>query len=90
MVRLLGDPYQLAAVEAGGALRLIAGAGGAIELDGLHRVTRLNRRRMTLRGGRDLVKNDDTWAIQTLISSDDVVVRHTSMLLTAMYFALQS
>lgn len=31
VVRLLGDPYQLAAVEAGGALRLITRAGGAIE-----------------------------------------------------------
>ncbi|CAL9677115.1 hypothetical protein SUDANB105_08021 [Streptomyces sp. enrichment culture] len=37
VVRLLGDPHQLAAVEAGGALRLIARAGGAIELDQLHR-----------------------------------------------------
>ncbi|MGX1886510.1 AAA family ATPase [Streptomyces sp. NPDC055287] len=37
VVRLLGDPHQLAAVEAGGALRLIARAGGAIELNRLHR-----------------------------------------------------
>ncbi|MFE7328055.1 MobF family relaxase [Streptomyces sp. NPDC057565] len=182
VVRLLGDPYQLAAVDAGGALRLIARAGGAIELDRLHRfrvpgeadaslllrdgdnhrdaftwyrdkgrivagsydamcdavfdawakdcgkglnslmtaadtatvtalnlraqawhiaagdvdtrrtvalrarqqahvgdiiVTRLNRRRMTLRGGRDFVKNGDTWTIQTITKSGDVVVRHT-------------
>ncbi|MDX2733626.1 MobF family relaxase, partial [Streptomyces sp. PA03-2a] len=182
VVRLLGDPYQLAAVEAGGALRLIARAGGAIELDRLHRfrvpgeadaslmlrdgdnprdaftwyrdkgrivagsyevmcaavfdawakdcgkglgalmtaadtatvtalnqraqtwhiaaghvdtrqavalragqhahvgdviVTRLNRRRMTLRGGRDFVKNGDTWTIQTITANGDAVVRHT-------------
>ncbi|MGZ2361686.1 relaxase domain-containing protein [Streptomyces sp. 372A] len=37
VVRLLGDPHQLAAVEAGGALRLISRAGGAVELDQLHR-----------------------------------------------------
>ncbi|MFF8618814.1 MobF family relaxase [Streptomyces sp. NPDC015350] len=182
VVRLLGDPQQLAAVEAGGALRLIARAGGAVELDQLHRfrvageadaslilrdgednraaftwyrdkgrivagdyeamcdmvfaawakdldkgltslmtaadtatvtalnlraqawhvaagtvdtsaaaalragqrahvgdtiVTRLNRRRMTVRGGRDFVKNGDTWTIQKILPGGDVVVRHT-------------
>ncbi|MFB6984596.1 MobF family relaxase [Streptomyces sp. NPDC056297] len=182
VVRLLGDPHQLAAVEAGGALRLISRAGGAVELDQLHRfrvageadaslvlrdgedhraafdwyrdkgrivagnydvmcdmvfaawakdlgkgltslmtaadtatvtelnlraqawhieagtvdtsrsaalragqrahvgdviVTRLNRRRMTVRGGRDFVKNGDTWRIQEILPGGDVVVRHT-------------
>ncbi|MFF8401717.1 AAA family ATPase [Streptomyces sp. NPDC015684] len=182
VVRLLGDPHQLAAVEAGGALRLIARAGGAIELDQLHRfrvtgeadaslilrdgadpraafdwyrergrivagtneamcdavftawahdlnrgltslmtaadtatvtalnrraqawhiqagtvdtsqaaalrsgqhahpgdviVTRLNRRRLTVRGGRDFVKNGDTWTIAKILPGGDVVVRHT-------------
>ncbi|MFB7287819.1 MobF family relaxase [Actinacidiphila glaucinigra] len=37
VVRLLGDPRQLAAVESGGALRLIASSGGVVELDRLHR-----------------------------------------------------
>lgn len=182
VVRLLGDPHQLAAVEAGGALRLIARAGGAVELDRLHRfrvpgeadaslilrdgednrngfswyltkgrivagnyeamcdavftawakdlgkgltslmtaadtatvtalnlraqawhieagnvdtrqaaalragqrahvgdviVTRLNRRRMTVRGGKDFVKNGDTWAIIKILPTGEVVVRHT-------------
>lgn len=182
VVRLLGDPHQLAAVEAGGALRLISRAGGAVELDQLHRfrvpgeadaslvlrdgennravfdwyrnkgrivagtyeamgdtvfaawakdlgkgltslmtaadtatvtalnlraqawhieagtvdtrqaaalragqrahvgdviVTRLNRRRMTVRGGRDFVKNGDTWTVQQILPGGDVVVRHT-------------
>ncbi len=182
VVRLLGDPHQLAAVEAGGALRLIARAGGAIELDRLHRfrtageadasltlrdsddprtafawyrakdrivaghhetmrdavftawahdlgkgltslmtaadtatvtalnrraqawhieqgtvdtsrtvtlrggqrahvgdviVTRLNRRRMTVRGGRDFVKNGDTWTIAKILPGGDAIVRHT-------------
>ncbi|MCZ1011971.1 relaxase domain-containing protein [Streptomyces lydicus] len=182
VVRLLGDPHQLAAVEAGGVLRLIARAGGAVELDQLHRfrtageadaslalrdgednrtafdwyrgkgrivagnyeamcdavfeawakdlrkgrtslmtaadtatvtalnlraqawhieagtidtrhttalragqsahtgdiiVTRLNRRRMTVRGGRDFVKNGDTWTITEILPDGDVVVRHT-------------
>jgi len=36
-VRLLGDPAQLAAVEAGGALRLLVAATGAVRLDQLHR-----------------------------------------------------
>ncbi|MFC8019073.1 MobF family relaxase [[Kitasatospora] papulosa] len=182
VVRLLGDPHQLAAVEAGGALRLVSRAGGAVELDQLHRfrvpgeadaslvlrdgednravfdwyrnkgrivagtydamcdmvftawakdlgkgltslmtaadtatvtalnlraqawhieagtvdtsqaaalragqrahvgdviVTRLNRRRMTVRGGRDFVKNGDTWTVQQILPGGDVVVRHT-------------
>jgi hypothetical protein len=37
VVRLLGDPQQLAAVEAGGALRMLARESGAVELDELHR-----------------------------------------------------
>ncbi|MFF7858741.1 MobF family relaxase [Streptomyces sp. NPDC007904] len=182
VVRLLGDTHQLAAVEAGGALRLISRAGGTVELDQLHRfrvpgeadaslilrdgednravfdwyqgkgrivagthdamcdmvfnawakdlnkgltslmtaadtatvtalnaraqawhiaagtldtrqavalragqyahagdviVTRLNRRRMTVRGGRDFVKNGDTWTVQKILPGGDVVVRHT-------------
>ncbi|MGX1886793.1 MobF family relaxase [Streptomyces sp. NPDC055287] len=182
VVRLLGDPHQLAAVEAGGALRLIARAGGAIELSRLHRfrvpgeadaslalrdggdnrdvftwyrdkgrivagnheamcdavftawandtgkglislmtaadnatvtalnlraqawhinagnvdtsrtvklrgrqhahvgdiiVTRQNRRRMTVRAGRDFVKNGDTWTVQHILPTGDIVVRHT-------------
>jgi conjugative relaxase-like TrwC/TraI family protein len=36
-IRLMGDPAQLAAVESGGALRLIASEVGAIELEQLHR-----------------------------------------------------
>ncbi|WP_445517290.1 MobF family relaxase [Streptomyces sp. NEAU-174] len=37
VVRLLGDPSQLGAVEAGGALRLVAQDVGAVELETLHR-----------------------------------------------------
>jgi len=37
LVRLLGDPMQLTAVEAGGALRLLAHAGPTAELDRVHR-----------------------------------------------------
>ncbi|HET7475192.1 MAG TPA: MobF family relaxase [Dermatophilaceae bacterium] len=39
LVRLLGDPMQLTAVEAGGALRLLAQAGAGVELDHVHRFT---------------------------------------------------
>ncbi|MFF2205874.1 MobF family relaxase [Streptomyces sp. NPDC058145] len=182
VVRLLGDPHQLAAVEAGGALRLISRAGGAVELDQLHRlrvpgeadaslvlrdgddhraafawyrdkgrivagnhdaksdavftawasdlekglsslmtaadtatvtalnaraqawhiqagtvdtsqaaalrasqhahvgdviVTRLNRRRMLVRGGRDFVKNGDTWTVTKILPDGDAIVRRT-------------
>ncbi|WP_143426824.1 MobF family relaxase [Georgenia soli] len=38
-VRLLGDPQQLAAVEAGGALRLIDERVGAVRLEQVHRFT---------------------------------------------------
>ncbi|MGW2109936.1 MobF family relaxase, partial [Streptomyces sp. NPDC001948] len=38
-VRLLGDPAQLAAIEAGGVLRLVAREVGAVELATLHRFT---------------------------------------------------
>ncbi|MGW3361218.1 AAA family ATPase [Streptomyces bungoensis] len=198
VVRLLGDPHQLAAVEAGGALRLISRAGGAVELDQLHRfrvpgeadaslvlrdgddpraafawywdkgrivaghhdamsdavfaawasdlakglsslmtaadtatvtalnqraqawhiaagtvdttrsaalragqyahpgdviVTRLNRRRMLVRGGRDFVKNGDTWTVTTILPDGDAIVRHTQhrgrIRLPAAYLATQ-
>jgi hypothetical protein len=39
VVRLLGDPAQLSAVEAGGALRLLDAEVGAVHLDQLHRFT---------------------------------------------------
>ncbi|MFC8784944.1 hypothetical protein [Streptomyces nigra] len=40
-------------------------------------VTRLNRRRLTVRGGRDFVKNGDTWTVQKILPDGDAVVRHT-------------
>ncbi len=39
VVRLLGDPAQLTAVDAGGALRLLEAEVGAVHLDRLHRFT---------------------------------------------------
>jgi hypothetical protein len=39
VVRLLGDPSQMSAVEAGGALRLLVHDVGAVELTDLHRFT---------------------------------------------------
>ena len=39
VVRLLGDPAQLTAVEAGGALRLLEAEVVAVHLDQLHRFT---------------------------------------------------
>jgi conjugative relaxase-like TrwC/TraI family protein len=39
VIRLLGDPSQMSAVEAGGALRLLVHDVGAVELTDLHRFT---------------------------------------------------
>lgn len=52
-VRLLGDPAQLGAVAAGGALRLIAQQAGAIELTQIHRFHTLGEADASLkiRGG---------------------------------------
>jgi len=49
LVRLLGDPMQLTAVEAGGALRLLAHAGGTAELDRVHRFVDPAEAQATLR-----------------------------------------
>ncbi|KUF20145.1 MobF family relaxase [Streptomyces silvensis] len=37
LVRLIGDPFQLAAVESGGALRLLANTVDVVELENVHR-----------------------------------------------------
>ncbi|GHH54927.1 MobF family relaxase [Streptomyces candidus] len=37
LVRLIGDPFQLSAVESGGALRLLANTVHVVELESLHR-----------------------------------------------------
>ena len=47
-IRLLGDPWQLGAVEAGGALRLITHDVGAIELTHVHRFNNEDEARATL------------------------------------------
>ena len=49
LVRLLGDPMQLSAVEAGGALRLLAHAGRTTELDRVHRFVDPAEAQATLR-----------------------------------------
>ncbi|MFE5406090.1 hypothetical protein ACFQ9Z_32910 [Streptomyces sp. NPDC056580] len=40
-------------------------------------ITRLNRRRMLVRGGRDFVKNGDTWTVTKILPDGDVIARHT-------------
>lgn len=37
LVRLIGDPFQLSAVESGGALRLLANTTDVVELESVHR-----------------------------------------------------
>jgi len=49
VVRLLGDPMQLSAVEAGGALRLLAHTGQAAHLDRVHRFVDPAEAQATLR-----------------------------------------
>ncbi|MFH9871610.1 MobF family relaxase [Streptomyces lydicus] len=53
VVRLVGDPYQLASVESGGALRLLANEVGAVELESVHRFQNLQEAAasLTLRNG---------------------------------------
>lgn len=48
VVRLLGDPSQMSAVEAGGALRLLVNHVGAIQLNHLHRFTDPDEAKATL------------------------------------------
>ncbi|NLT54585.1 MAG: relaxase domain-containing protein [Actinomycetales bacterium] len=47
-VRLLGDDRQLAAVESGGALRLLVAEAGVVELDVIHRFTNPDEATATL------------------------------------------
>ena len=48
LVRLLGDPMQLSAVEAGGALRLLTADGSANELQRVHRFSNPDEVRASL------------------------------------------
>lgn len=48
-VRLIGDPYQLGAIESGGAFRLLVHDVGAVELTDLHRFTDPAEAEATLR-----------------------------------------
>jgi conjugative relaxase-like TrwC/TraI family protein len=48
VIRLLGDPSQMSAVEAGGALRLLVHDIGAVELTDLHRFTDPDEAKATL------------------------------------------
>lgn len=58
VVRFLGDPQQLGAVESGGMLRLVQREAGAVELDQLHRFTdpHEGHASLKLRDG-----TDDSW-----------------------------
>ncbi|KXP11583.1 hypothetical protein AXK57_21820 [Tsukamurella pulmonis] len=68
VVRLLGDPQQLAAVEGGGALRLIAEATDAPMLRELHRFSDKEEAEITLR-----MREGDTTAIGWYHAKDRVV-----------------
>ncbi|GHF89005.1 hypothetical protein GCM10018790_77980 [Kitasatospora xanthocidica] len=59
LVRLVGDPAQLASVESGGALRLLAGTADVVELESVHRfrVPGEAAASLALRGGEP----EDAW-----------------------------
>ncbi|MFF9482987.1 MobF family relaxase [Streptomyces sp. NPDC014733] len=59
LVRLVGDPYQLASVESGGALRLLTTEVGAVELEAVHRFSNPEEAAasLTLRSGEP----DQAW-----------------------------
>ncbi|MEU1707573.1 hypothetical protein ABZ478_19500 [Streptomyces sp. NPDC005706] len=65
---------QAGTVDTSQAARLRAGQHAHV---GDVIVTRLNRRRMLVRGGRDFVKNGDTWTVTKILPDGDAIVRHT-------------
>ena len=67
IVRLLGDPSQMSAVEAGGALRLLVSDVGAVELTQLHRFTEPAEANATLR-----IRDGHTDALDFYFSRDRV------------------
>ncbi len=79
-VRLLGDPAQLASVEAGGALRLLEAEVGAARLDHLHRFVDPDEARATL-----LLREGDPSALGFYTSRDRIREGSRDAMLDAAY-----
>jgi conjugative relaxase-like TrwC/TraI family protein len=85
VVRLLGDPAQLSAVEAGGALRLLVNDVGAIELDRLHRFHHPAEAEATLK-----LRNGDSTGLDFYFANDRVTTGSNDAMLEAAYEAWAS
>jgi conjugative relaxase-like TrwC/TraI family protein len=80
VVRLLGDPAQLSAVEAGGVLRLLVNDVGAVELDRLHRFHHPAEAEATLK-----LRNGDTTSLDFYFANDRVASGSADAMLEAAY-----
>jgi len=80
VVRLIGDPAQLTSVEAGGALHLIGGDAGAVELTDLHRFDDPDEATATLG-----LRQGDPHALDFYFDHDRVSGGSTSAMLEAAY-----
>jgi conjugative relaxase-like TrwC/TraI family protein len=85
VVRLLGDPAQLSAVEAGGALRLLVNDVGAVELDRLHRFHDPAEAAATLK-----LRNGDPSGLDFYFANDRVTSGSADAMLEAAYEAWAS
>lgn len=82
VIRLLGDPSQMSAVEAGGALRLLVHDVGAAELTELHRFSDSAEAQATL-----ALRNGDHEALEFYFSHDRVTSGTADAMLDAGYEA---
>ncbi|MGH9114400.1 MAG: ATP-dependent DNA helicase, partial [Acidimicrobiales bacterium] len=80
VVRLLGDPAQLAAVAAGGALRLLDAEVGALRLDTLHRFSDPAEAEATLR-----LRAGDAGGVEFYLDNDRVRAGSRDAMLEAAY-----
>jgi conjugative relaxase-like TrwC/TraI family protein len=85
VVRLLGDPAQLSAVEASGALRLLVNDVGAVELDRLHRFHDPAEASATLK-----LRSGDASGLDFYFANDRVTAGSNDAMLEAAYEAWAS
>ena len=79
-MRLVGDPAQLASVDAGGALRLLEAEVGAVHLDHLHRFVDPAEATATLR-----LRDGDPSALGFYLSHDRIRDGSRDAMLEAAY-----
>ncbi|MEV1008350.1 MobF family relaxase [Streptomyces sp. NPDC049881] len=86
LVRLIGDPAQLGAVESGGALRLLSSEVGAVELETLHRFRTDGEAEAT----RKLRDGSSSEAFRWHIARDRVVGGQAEVMLDSVFTAWQT